>query len=109
MYCAKQRGRNNVQFFEAGMNAGTEERVQLESDLHEAIALKQFELLLPAQGQHATGAMRSAEALMRWMHPERGPDFAGRLHSARRGMRIDRRRSATGWCGSVPAGARLAA
>ncbi len=72
MYCAKQRGRGNVQCFEGGMNAGSEDRVQLESDLHNAIALKQFELYYQPKVNMATGTVRSAEALIRWVHPERG-------------------------------------
>src|SRR5450755_4148769 len=72
MYCAKQRGRGNVQCFEGGMNAGSEDRVQLESDLHNAIALKQFELYYQPKVNMATGMVRSAEALIRWVHPVRG-------------------------------------
>ena len=72
MYCAKQRGRGNVQCFEGGMNAGSEERVQLESDLHSAIALNQFELYYQPKVNTNTGAVRSAEALIRWVHPKRG-------------------------------------
>ncbi len=72
MYCAKQRGRGNVQCFEGGMNAGSEDRVQLESDLHNAIALKQFQLYYQPKVNTATGTVRSAEALIRWVHPERG-------------------------------------
>jgi len=72
MYCAKQRGRGNVQCYEGGMNAGSEDRVQLESDLHNAIALKQFELYYQPKVNTATGTVRSAEALIRWIHPERG-------------------------------------
>jgi diguanylate cyclase (GGDEF)-like protein len=72
MYCAKQRGRGNVQCFEGGMNAGLEDRVQLESDLHNAIALKQFELYYQPKVQTSSGSVRGAEALIRWVHPERG-------------------------------------
>ena len=72
MYCAKQRGRGNVQCFEGGMNAGSEERVQLESDLHHAIAQQEFELYYQPKVSTATGAVRSAEALIRWVHPKRG-------------------------------------
>jgi diguanylate cyclase len=44
MYCAKQRGRNNVQFFEAGMNAAALDKVRIESELERALKLGQFEL-----------------------------------------------------------------
>jgi diguanylate cyclase (GGDEF)-like protein len=72
MYCAKQRGRGCVQCFEGDMSAGLDNRVQLESDLHQAIALKQFELYYQPKVHTDTGAVRSAEALIRWVHPERG-------------------------------------
>ena len=39
MYCAKQRGRNNAQCFVAGMDTQSQDKIRLESDLHEAIAL----------------------------------------------------------------------
>ncbi len=72
MYCAKQRGQGNVQRYAIGMNAGTEERVKLESDLHNAIALQQFELYYQPKVDTRSGEVRSAEALIRWMHPEHG-------------------------------------
>jgi diguanylate cyclase len=72
MYCAKQRGRNNLQFFEAGMDTATRERVKLESDLHIALAEQQFELHYQPKVDTATDFFHSAEALIRWQHPERG-------------------------------------
>ncbi|HTE43166.1 MAG TPA: bifunctional diguanylate cyclase/phosphodiesterase, partial [Steroidobacteraceae bacterium] len=72
MYCAKQRGRNNVQCFEPGMDKVTRERVMLESDLHDALAKEQFELHYQPKVDAATGKVSSAEALIRWRHPERG-------------------------------------
>jgi EAL domain-containing protein (putative c-di-GMP-specific phosphodiesterase class I) len=54
------------------MSVGLEDRVQLESDLHNAIALKQFELYYQPKVQTNTGAVRGAEALIRWVHPKRG-------------------------------------
>jgi diguanylate cyclase (GGDEF)-like protein len=72
MYCAKQRGRGSVQCFEGAMGAGIDNRMQLESDLHQAIALKQFELYYQPKVHTNSGAVRSAEALIRWVHPQRG-------------------------------------
>jgi len=71
MYSAKQQGRGNVQCFVPGMHAGTE-KVQLESDLHSAIALGQFELHYQPKVDMRNGMIRSAEALIRWVHPTRG-------------------------------------
>jgi diguanylate cyclase (GGDEF)-like protein len=72
MYTAKQRGRNNVQRYAAGMSAGTQDRVRLESELHEALQRGQFELHYQPKVDTASGRINSAEALIRWRHPERG-------------------------------------
>jgi diguanylate cyclase (GGDEF)-like protein len=72
MYCAKQRGRGNAQCFAPGMDAGAEERVQFESELHNAIAAGQFELYYQPKVDTHSGEVRSAEALIRWAHPRRG-------------------------------------
>jgi len=72
MYCAKQRGRNNLQRYEPGMDTSTRERVKLESDLHNALARNQFQLLYQPKVDTATDDFHSAEALIRWHHPERG-------------------------------------
>ena len=44
MYHAKAQGRNNVQFFTAEMNAAAAERMELERDLHHAIAHQQLDV-----------------------------------------------------------------
>jgi diguanylate cyclase len=72
MYCAKQRGRNNIQLYAAGMNSATQERVKLESELHQALSLKQFELHYQPKVDTRTGLIHGAEALVRWRHPQRG-------------------------------------
>src|ERR1700722_9350818 len=55
MYTAKQNGRGTFRRYEAGMHAGTEDRVQLESDLHNALASKQFELYYQPKVDTRTG------------------------------------------------------
>ncbi len=72
MYCAKQRGRNNVQRFGPGMDAMTVARVSLESELHHAIQANEFELHYQPKVDMEGGDVRSAEALVRWRHPKRG-------------------------------------
>ena len=72
MYCAKQRGRNNIQCYASGMNSVTQDKVRLESDLHQALALGQFELHYQPKLDTSTGVIHGAEALIRWRHPERG-------------------------------------
>jgi diguanylate cyclase (GGDEF)-like protein len=72
MYSAKQQGRGNFQRYAPGMDAGTEDRVQLESELHNAVALNQLRLYYQPKVDTQTGEVRSAEALVRWVHPTRG-------------------------------------
>jgi diguanylate cyclase len=72
MFAAKQRGRNSVQCYAGGMDAGTHDKVRLESDLHTALALRQFELYYQPKVDTMSGIFYSAEALIRWRHPERG-------------------------------------
>jgi diguanylate cyclase (GGDEF)-like protein len=72
MYSAKERGRNNVQCYEQGMSSVTQDRVKLESELHEALRSGQFELHYQPKVDTSTGRVNSAEALIRWRHPQRG-------------------------------------
>jgi diguanylate cyclase (GGDEF)-like protein len=69
---AKQQGRGQVQVYAPGMNTATQGSFQLESDLHRALELGQFELYYQPRVNTATGAVRGAEALIRWIHPDRG-------------------------------------
>ncbi|CDZ95719.1 EAL domain-containing protein [Pseudomonas saudiphocaensis] len=72
MYHAKERGKNNFQFYQAEMNASALERLELESDLRHALEERQF--LLHYQPQYLADGMTltGVEALLRWWHPSRG-------------------------------------
>jgi diguanylate cyclase (GGDEF)-like protein len=72
MHSAKQDGHGNFRRYAPGMDAGIEDRVQLESDLHNAVALNQLQLHYQPKVDTRTGEVRSAEALVRWAHPTRG-------------------------------------
>ncbi len=72
MYYAKERGRNNYQFFEPAMNVRAAERQSLENDLRHAIDRHQFVLHYQPIIDLATGSISGAEALVRWSHPVRG-------------------------------------
>lgn len=72
MYLAKEKGRNNYQFYTPALNARTLDRLKLESDLRQAIEQGGFELHYQPQVITDTGRLWGAEALVRWRHPERG-------------------------------------
>jgi diguanylate cyclase (GGDEF)-like protein/PAS domain S-box-containing protein len=72
MYHAKERGRNNFQFFTPAMNLVIQERASLEHDLHSAIERDEFELFYQPQVNCRSGEVTGMEALLRWRHPQRG-------------------------------------
>ena len=71
MYHAKQRG-TGLQHFNADLGGTAQHRLRLESDLHQALKAGQFALHYQPKVDTLTGMVRSAEALLRWNHPERG-------------------------------------
>ncbi len=72
MYRAKQTGRNAYQFFTAEINQRSRARVQLGAELRRALEREEFALFYQPKYQLATRRPVSAEALLRWNHPERG-------------------------------------
>jgi diguanylate cyclase (GGDEF)-like protein/PAS domain S-box-containing protein len=72
MYLAKDKGKNNVQFYTADLAELAARQFELESALR--FALTRGELLLHFQPKiHITsGRMLGVEALVRWAHPTRG-------------------------------------
>ncbi len=72
MYQAKEKGRNNYQFFKNDMNTHAVERQAIESHLRRA--LERHELILHYQPKVnlKTGEITGAEALLRWNHPQSG-------------------------------------
>jgi diguanylate cyclase (GGDEF)-like protein/PAS domain S-box-containing protein len=72
MYKVKDNGRHGYKFFEPAMNAGAGERQRIEESLRQAIKDEEFVLHYQPKINIGTGAITGAEALIRWIHPERG-------------------------------------
>ena len=79
MYRAKSGGRSQAVYFEEKMNAEAFARLMLDRDLRLAIDRDELELHYQPQLDLRTGAIRGAEALLRWRHPERGLIPPGRF------------------------------
>jgi diguanylate cyclase (GGDEF)-like protein/PAS domain S-box-containing protein len=72
MYHAKEKGRNNSQFFKDDMNVRAAERQIITQDLRHALARGEFFLVYQPTINLASGAVTGFEALVRWRHPARG-------------------------------------
>jgi diguanylate cyclase (GGDEF)-like protein/PAS domain S-box-containing protein len=72
MYAAKNGGRNRYSYFKPDMQDEARAREQIAADLKLALASGQFEVLYQPIVSLETGAVRKAEALLRWRHPARG-------------------------------------
>jgi len=73
MYAAKAQGRNRYSYFTASMQQQAQARKRLVSDLRTALNEKQFCVYYQPIVDLASGEIRKAEALIRWLHPVRGP------------------------------------
>jgi diguanylate cyclase (GGDEF)-like protein/PAS domain S-box-containing protein len=71
MYRAKERGRNDISFFQPSMQEAADRRLTLEKEMRLALQEKQFVLHYQAQFNKQQQVV-SAEALIRWIHPEKG-------------------------------------
>jgi diguanylate cyclase len=72
MYHAKALGRNTYCFFDTSMNDDAQKELQLVSDLRSAHERSEWVLHYQPTIDAQSGAIRGAEALMRWNHPTRG-------------------------------------
>ena len=72
MYQAKEKGRNNFQFYTAEMNRQVSERLKTETSLRRALERDELVLYYQPRFNVGTGALVGCEALLRWQHPERG-------------------------------------
>jgi diguanylate cyclase (GGDEF)-like protein len=72
MYNAKERGRNNYQFYTTEMNSHILARVSMEANLKNALKKNEFSVYYQPQVEATTGRFIGLEALIRWQHPEKG-------------------------------------
>lgn len=69
---AKAAGRNRVSIYETAMEEKTIRRIELETQLRDAVANNQFEVHYQPVVHSGLETIIGAEALIRWRHPERG-------------------------------------
>jgi predicted signal transduction protein with EAL and GGDEF domain len=72
LYQAKEQGRNTFRFFSPDLDARVRARMHLENDLRLAVDRNEFVLHYQPQIELASGRMVGVEALLRWLHPQRG-------------------------------------
>jgi diguanylate cyclase (GGDEF)-like protein len=72
MYQAKDAGRDAVAVFDESMRTKVSERLELEHDLRNAVALRQLHLVYQPIVKLPQGPIEGVEALVRWAHPTQG-------------------------------------
>ncbi len=72
MYHAKERGRNNFQFYESSMNTVAMRRLELEGELRKAVERQQLHVHYQPKLDLRSGHISGVEALLRWTHPALG-------------------------------------
>ena len=72
MYHAKEKGRNNYQYYNHAMSAKLEQRLELEHELRHALERDEFMLHYQPQVDIHQRRIVGIEALIRWQNPERG-------------------------------------
>jgi len=72
MYLAKDSGKNNYQFYTAQLAAHSAQQFALEADLRAALQRDELQLHYQPKVRVDDGALVGMEALLRWMHPQRG-------------------------------------
>ncbi|MEP6884022.1 MAG: EAL domain-containing protein [Gammaproteobacteria bacterium] len=72
MYHAKEKGRNNIQYFKDEMSVRAAERQFITEGLRLALSRGEFVLEYQPKVNLTSGEISGIEALVRWQHPQRG-------------------------------------
>lgn len=72
MYSAKEKGRDNFQFFSRRINATALRKLALETHLRAALERDELRLHYQPRMDLHSGRIAAVEALLRWTHPELG-------------------------------------
>jgi diguanylate cyclase (GGDEF)-like protein/PAS domain S-box-containing protein len=72
MYAAKERGKNNFQFYSSQYSGHSSRKMEIENGLRKAIEHEQLLLNYQPQMELDSGELVGIEALVRWMHPVYG-------------------------------------
>lgn len=72
MYEAKNKGRNNYQFYKKALSIATQDRLALANDLRKAIKNEEFQLFYQPQINARTRNVSGAEVLIRWFQDPHG-------------------------------------
>ena len=72
LYAAKAEGKGRFSFYQPGLSDTLLHRLGKEQALRRAIAEDEFIMVYQPRVETMTGALCGMEALVRWMHPERG-------------------------------------
>jgi diguanylate cyclase (GGDEF)-like protein len=78
MRIAQSKGVGNYCYYSPEMNQQAHEHLTLVSDLHNALQREEFVVFYQPQVDCETGDIISAEALVRWQHPDKG--MIGPIH-----------------------------
>ncbi len=73
MYYAKSKGKAQYQIFDKAMHKHAGKKLQIETEMRGAIQRHEFKVLYQPILRLDTGGLIGFEALLRWIHPTRGP------------------------------------
>jgi diguanylate cyclase (GGDEF)-like protein/PAS domain S-box-containing protein len=72
MYRAKDNGKASTQMFDQAMHSRVVKQLEIENDLRRAVEREEFVTVFQPIVALDSGTIESAEALVRWKHPEKG-------------------------------------